>query len=166
MSLNGISNPVETTTSVINPNAFFPDIELQKFMEIYRLPSEYKESTLVHVLKNAMSQVNDKIMDFVLILQSAIVAETLEAYNAELVNSYKTAVMNWARDGLLKFYETANRQKAADIQAERAEAVKTPWIAEANTFIDAITREMLATAKEYEVVAEGRFASGFRVAAI
>ena len=166
MSLNGISNPVETTTSVINPNAFFPDIELQVFIDIYRLPSEYKESTLVHVLKNAMSQVNDKIYDFVLILQSAIVAETLDAFNAGLVDVYKAAVMNWARDGLFKFYETANRQKAADIQAERAEAIKTPWIDEANTFIDAITKAMLATAKEYEVVAEGRFASGFKAVAI
>lgn len=166
MSLNGISNPVETTTSVINPNAFFPDIELQVFIDIYRLPNEYKEPTLAHVLKNAMHQVNDKIYDFVLILQSAIVAETLEAYNAGLVDVYKAAVMHSARDSLLKYFETANRQKAADIQAERAEAVKTPWIVEANTFIDAITKEMLATAKEYEVVAEGRFASGFKAVAI
>ena len=166
MSLNGISNPVETTTSVINLNAFFPDIELQASMDIYRLPGEYKEATLVHELKSAMHQVNDKIYDFVLILQSAIVAETLEAFNAGLVDVYKAAVMHWARNGLLKYFETANRQKSADIQSDRAEALKTPWIAEANTFIDAITKEMLATAEEYEVVAEGRHAGGFRVAAI
>jgi len=162
VSLNGLTSGVETTETVANPYAFFPDIDLQVFIDNYRLPAEFKESTLLYELKNAMRQVNDELTDQVLILQSVVVAETLASFDMSLVDVYKTAVMHWARSGLIKYFETLNRNKAAEIQAERSEILVNEWKSEAYKTIDQISKKIMAVAEQNEALPMTRYSSGFR----
>ncbi len=70
---------------------------------------------------------------------------------------------NWPIDGIVEQEELMFRH----IKENQLENICLRCGAkDANTFIDAITKEMLATAKEYDVVGERRFASGFKAVAI
>ncbi len=169
MSLNGKATTSTTTDTVVtNTHPFFPDIELQDFIDNYRLPGEYNEAPLIYELKSAIRHVNEELTDFVLVLQSVIVAETLNAFQADLVDVYKTAVMHWARAGLIKYFETINRKAAAEIQGERNEIIVTEWKAEALSFIDMLSKRILAVAEENGALpSQSRpFADGFRAAII
>jgi len=166
VSLNGLTSANESTVIVENSQVFFPNISVQTFIEIYRLPNEYNEKIFSSELKNAMYQVNDKLTDFVLILQSVVVAETLETFDSDLIDVYKSAVMHYARNGLMKHFETLNTKKAADIQAERAEAIRTPWIADANNLIDIISKGIMDVAEGGGALPKSGSASGFRASLI
>lgn len=169
MSLNGKINASTTTDTVIqNTRPFFPDIELQAFIENYRLPGEYNEAPLVYELTGAMRHVNEELTDFVLILQSVIVAETLAAFDSELVDVYKAAVMHWARAGLIKYFETINRKAAAEIQGERNEIIVTEWRGEAQSCIDMLSKRILKVAADNGAIGIGRrdYADGFRASII
>jgi hypothetical protein len=169
VSLNGRTTASTTTATVItNPRPFFPDIELQAFIDNYRLPGEYNEAPLVYELTGAMRHVNEELTDFVLILQSVIVAETLAAFDTELVDVYKAAVMHWARSGLIKYFETINRKAAAEIQGERIEIIVTEWKGEAQSCIDMLSKHILKVATDNGALPEKRrqFSDGFRASII
>lgn len=167
MSLNGINSTGSTDTTVGNTCAFFPEIALQPFIDIYRLPGEYNEPTLIQALKTAIYDVNDELIDFVLVLQSVNEAETLEAFDADLVDVYKTAVMSTARSGLIKFFETINRKTAAEIQGDRGEELRDMWKDEANRCMDRISKALLDSAeKDGALMPRRTFASGFRARVI
>ncbi|MBJ7536957.1 head completion/stabilization protein [Marinomonas transparens] len=169
MSLNGKTTASTTTDTVItNPLSFFPDIELQAFIDNYRLPGEYNEAPLVYELKSAIRQVNEALKDSVLILQSVIVAETLKAFQADLVDTYIAAVMHWARAGLIKYFETINRKAPAEIQGERNEIIVTEWKGEALNNIDLLNKNILKVAADNGALGTGRrdYADGFRASII
>jgi hypothetical protein len=169
VSLNGKITASTTTDTVIqNTRPFFPDIELQAFIENYRLPGEYNEAPLVYELTGAMRHVNEELTDDVLVLQSVIVAETLEAFQADLVDTYKAAVMHWARSGLIKYFETINRKAAAEIQGERNEIIVTEWKSEAQSCIDMLSKSILDVAADNGALGIGRreYADSFRASII
>ena len=169
MSLNGKTTASTATDTVIkNTRPFFPDIELQAFIENYRLPGEYNEAPLVYELTGAMRHVNEELTDFVLILKSVIVAETLAALDAELVDVYRSAVMHWARAGLIKYFETINRKAPAEIQGERNEIIVTEWKGEAQSCIDMLSKRILKVAADNGALGNGRreYADGFRASII
>lgn len=169
MSLNGKTTASTTTATVIkNTRPFFPDIELQAFIENYRLPGEYNEAPLIYELTGAMRHVNEELTDDVLVLQSVIVAETLEAFQADLVDTYKAAVMHWARSGLIKYFETINRKAAAEIQGERNEIIVTEWKGEAQSCIDMLSKRILKVAADNGALGTGcrDYADGFRASII
>lgn len=169
MSLNGKTTASTTTATVIkNTRPFFPDIELQAFIDNYRLPGEYNEAPLIYELTGAMRHVNEELTDDVLVLQSVIVAETLEAFQADLVDTYKAAVMHWARSGLIKYFETINRKAAAEIQGERNEIIVTEWKSEAQSCIDMLSKRILKVAADNGALGTDRreYADGFRASII
>ncbi|PJE55640.1 head completion/stabilization protein [Marinomonas sp. BSi20584] len=169
MSLNGKTTASTTTDTVIkNTRPFFPDIELQAFIENYRLPGEYNEAPLIYELTGAMRHVNEELTDDVLVLQSVIVAETLAAFDEELVAVYQAAVMHWARSGLIKYFETINRKAAAEIQGERNEIIVTEWKSEAQSCIDMLSKRILEVAADSGALGIGRreYADGFRASII
>ncbi len=168
MSLNGMTYPEQNTETVItNSRPFFPDIELQAFKDIYRLPGEYDEAPLIYELKGAMRHVNEEVTDSVLILQSVIVAETLAAFQEDLVEVYQRAVMSWARSGLIKFFETINRKAAAEIQGERGEILVDEFKGEAYRAIDQLNKRIMQVAVQNDALPTGsKFADGFRASII
>lgn len=168
MSLSGQSTASTTTETVItNSRPFFPDIELQAFIEAYRLPGEYDEAPLIYELTTAVRHVNEELTDSVLILQSVVSVETLEAFDAELVDVYKVAVMHWARSSLIKYFETVNRKAAAEIQGDRNEIIVTEWKGEAQREIDLINKRILKVAEFNGALRTRRvYADGFRASII
>jgi len=168
VSLNGMTYPEQSTETVIkNSRPFFPDIELQAFKDIYRLPGEYEEAPLIYELKGALRHVNEELIDGVLILQSVIVAETLEAFQAELVDVYQRAVMSWARSGLIKFFETINRKAAAEIQGERGDVLVDEFKGSAYKAIDQLNNRIMKVAEQNGALPAGsKFANGFRASII
>lgn len=167
MSLNGIASTPASTTIVINAHAFFPDIEVQDFIDIYRLPSEYKEVTLVQELKTAMHQINEELIDYVLILQSVDPVEALDEYSEPLTHAYKKAVMDTARAGLIKYFETANRKAAAEVQGERGDVLKDVWTEAAHAAMDQISKGLLSAAEKLGALGGARRrANGFRASVI
>jgi len=164
VSLNGMTYPENTTDTVVtNSRPFFPDIELQVFIDTYRLPGEYEEGPLLYELKSAMRHVNEHLTDSVLIMQSVIVAETLEAFEADLVEVYKRAVMSLARSGLIKFFETVNRKSAAEVQGERGDVLIDEFRGSAWHAIDQLNKRIMTAAVDNGALSMGaKFASGFR----
>lgn len=168
MSLNGQTTASTTTGTVItNSHSFFPDIELQAFLDNYRLPGEYDESPLVYELKTAVRHVNEELIDYVLVLQSVVAVETLEAFDDELIDVYKTAVMHWARSSLIKYFETVNRKASAEIQGDRNEIIVTEWKGEAQREIDFVGKRLLKVAEANGALKTRRvYADGFRASII
>ncbi|RUM56288.1 MAG: hypothetical protein DSY85_03050 [Marinomonas sp.] len=166
MSLNGITGNTTSTEIIVNAHAFFPDIEVQDFIDIYRLPSEYKDVTLVQELKTAMYQINEELIDYVLILQSVDPVETLEEHNETLSHAYKTAVMGKARSGLIKYFETANRKAAAEIQGERGDVLKDVWTEAAHAAIDQVSKGLMDAAAKLGALGKRHHANGFRASTI
>ena len=156
MSLNGIATTPASETIVTNGESFFPDIELQTFIDIYRLPSEYKEATLVQELKAAMCQINEELIDYVLILQSVDPVEALDEYSEALTHAYKKAVMDTARAGLIKYFETANRKAAAEVQGERGDVLKDVWTEAAHAAMDQISKGLLSAAEKLGALGSAR----------
>ncbi|WP_067095580.1 head completion/stabilization protein [Marinomonas atlantica] len=167
MSLNGITGNTTSSKIIVNANAFFPDIEVQAFIDIYRLPSEYKEITLVQELKTAMYQVNEELIDYVLILQSVDPVETLDEYSEPLTHAYKKAVMDTARAGLIKYFETANRKAAAEVQGDRGDVLKDVWTEAAYAAMDQISKGLLDAAEKLGAMGKKRHhANGFKAVTI
>lgn len=167
MSLNGIADSSTTDKIIVNSNAFFPDIEVQAFIDVYRLPDQYNEPTLVQELKTAMYQVNEELIDYVLILQSVEASETLEDHNESLLHVYRTAVMATARAGLIKYFETANRKQAAEVQGDRGDVLKDVWTEAGHNAIDQLTRALMDAAEAQGALGKKpHFANGFRAKAI
>lgn len=167
MSLNGKTTADTSDTVIANPRPFFPDIELQSFIDNYRLPGEYNEAPLVYELKMAVRHVNEELTDFVLILQSVVEAETLVAFQADLADVYKMAIMHWARSGLIKYFETINRKASAEIQGDRNEIIVTEWKGEAQEAIDYLAKQILLVAEENGALpARRKYADGFRASII
>lgn len=163
MSLNGKTVDSATETVVTNTNDFFPDIPLQDFISIYRLPSEYDEAPLVFEIRKAIREVNEELWDFVLVLQSVVAVSTLEDFEATLVDDYKAAVMNWARSGLIKYFETVGRKAAAEIQGERNEVIVNEWKSDALAAIDYIGKQILSVAEANGALpGKRKYADGFR----
>jgi hypothetical protein len=166
MSLNGIASNTTSSKVIVNAHAFFPDLAVQDFIDIYRLPSEYKEITLVQELKTAMYQINEELIDYVLILQSVDPVETLEEHNETLSHAYKTAVMGKARSGLIKYFETANRKAAAEIQGDRGDVIKDVWTEAAEKDIDQVSKGLMDAAAKLGALGKRHHANGFRASTI
>ncbi len=167
MSLNGIADRSTTDKTIVNSHAFFPDIGMQAFIDVYRLPDQYHQPTLMQELKTAMHQVNEELIDYVLILQSVEASETLEEHNESLLHVYHTAVMATARAGLIKYFETANRKQAAEVQGERGDVLKDVWSEAGHKAIDQLTRALMDAAEVKGALGKPpHFANGFRAKAI
>lgn len=155
MSLNG--KTATTTDVVIENNGFWPRVEVQAFISLFRIPAEYTPDTIVHELKAAVRIINTDLSEALNMANSAGLTDVSEIEG--LKDDYLDALYNYARQRLVRVFETLNRKEAADVQGDRANEVTDRWLFETARFVNRIN-QALATYAESEGVAS---ADGFRV---
>lgn len=163
MSLNG--KTATTTEVVIENDGFWPRVAVQTFISLFRIPAEYTPDTIVHELRAAVRIVNtDLATTSSMAKQSGLLdVSTVPG----LSEDYLDAVYNYARQRLVRVFETLNRKEAADVQGERANEVGDRWLFESARFVDRVNHELMAYAQQRGAAATDMLVSdadGFRVA--
>ncbi|VVS91061.1 head completion/stabilization protein [Desulfoluna spongiiphila] len=139
MSFTAFADELPKGTMVEN-NAFWPDIDLAEFQEAYRLPGEYREALLADRLRLGMLWANKELAGFR--------ARHVEAGRASLsevpvddgemlgdlhplVLQYVRAVCCHAKGLLLSDYATMLRKNDAQSDAKEAPETADRWFREA-----------------------------------
>ena len=155
MSLNG--KTATTTDVVIENNGFWPSVELQVFINLFRIPAEYTPDTIAHEFNAAVRIINTDVSEALIAAKDAGLTEVSEIEG--LKDDYRDALYNYARQRLVRVFETLNRKEAADVQGDRANEVTDRWVFESARFVNRVNRSLTEYA-ESEGVAS---ADGFRV---
>lgn len=161
MSLNG--KTATTTNVVLENDGFWPSVEVQAFISLFRIPAEYTPDTIAHELRASIRINNDDVS----IALAQAQQQGLKDVNLidGLKDDYLDAIYNYARQRLVRVFETLNRKEAADVQGDRANEVTDRWLFESTRFVDRINRALTLYAREQgaEVVVTPR-ADGATVA--
>ena len=118
---------------IIKNGAFWPDLELGELQEQYRIPSEYREETILHQLILATVEVNQQLADERCQwvrngwerLQDVPDEEigAIEALIPTRVILYKQAVYTFAKAKLMQHYASMNRRDRADHEGRDQDTV-------------------------------------------
>jgi hypothetical protein len=132
-------------TEVIKNTAFWPDISLHEFRELYRLPQGYAVELMINHLKLGIAWTNDQlsewkkeqIADGHTSLDSVpedIQGEAIDEETPALLY-YKRAVFCYAKADLLLQFATINRREAAQNEAKEAPETREELLTHADNAV-------------------------------
>ena len=165
MSLNG--RTATQTDTVLGNDGYWPTIKVQEFIDLYRLPAEYKVELITRELLDAMRVINVDLVKARAVLAKVLNKPSLSEVEPDLIAVYQRAVMSYARTRLVRYFETLNRKSAAEVQGERADEIGDAWLFDSNASIDRINRAFMTKARALGADADDCVdADGFRAVAL
>lgn len=136
MSFTG--KPTTFLETTLENNGFFPDVILGDFQRLYRVPAEYQQEKVEHLLRVSMQDVNDELFDQQDAWQTEghatlaeVRSETLGGKNI-LVEQYQRAVFARATATAFQQFATITRREIGDNQAKESDSTAQLYLAEAN----------------------------------
>lgn len=147
MSLNG--KTATTTEVVIENDGFWPRVEVQTFISLFRIPAEYTPDTIVHELRAAVRIVNTDLAPTSGVAKQSGLLDVSTV--SGLREDYLDAVYNYARQRLVRVFETLNRKDAADVQGDRANEVGDRWLFEMTRFVNRVNQALIGYAQQQGV---------------
>lgn len=137
LSFGGERAPHLVDRTLVN-DAFYPDVELQQFQVLYRVPAEYTEELIEHQLSLAISRVNDSLA-FWRSDQQAAGHNTLAEVPSQQINGssalvqlYLRAVYCECKSEILQEFSTVERKPVAENLAKTGEETSDRYRAIAN----------------------------------
>ncbi len=131
-----------STSAVITNNGFYPDIKVSEFINAWKLPTEYGEDTVINKLVLAVFEVNQALADWMADQVSQGYSK-LEDIPGEMINSlslfsasYVNAVSYCAKESLLDFYSSVEREENSEELIKNRRALKNTLKREYKTAIN------------------------------
>lgn len=129
----GFADSIPAGTTVANAE-FFPDIDLAKFQQEYRLPGEYRQEMLTSRMQLAMLWANSELAEWAVSQQAAGHASLAAVPGGDAIGGvspleihYTRAVSCKAKAYLLQDYKTMMRKTDAASDAKEADDTEAKW---------------------------------------
>lgn len=136
MSFTG--KPTNYLQTSVKNNGFFPDLSLGDFQKLYRVPAEYQQEKVEHLLRLAMLDVNGELADQEETWKAAghttladVPGEMLGTVSAK-VEQYQRAVFSSACAKAFEQFATITRREIGENQAKESEQTADLYLTESN----------------------------------